>query len=64
MTVAFPPKSTAVRSNSIRTPISDRKLAANRLNALKSTGPRSISCKQKAAQNSYKHGLRLTRLWH
>jgi hypothetical protein len=32
-------------------------IAANRANALKSTGPRTPTCKLKAASNSLKHGL-------
>ena len=36
---------------------SDAKLTANRLNAQKSTGPRSDQGKQKSSQNSLKHGL-------
>ncbi len=37
--------------------ISKRKLAANRANAQKSTGPRSTIGKQTVSQNSRKHGL-------
>ena len=36
---------------------SDRRLQANRLNAQKSTGPRSRAGKQRAASNAYRHGL-------
>ena len=36
---------------------SDRRLQANRLNAQKSTGPRSRAGKQRAARNAYRHGL-------
>ena len=38
-------------------PISSRKLAANRANAQKSTGPRSPESKEKVALNAVKHGL-------
>lgn len=40
-----------------RRPASRAKLAANRENASKSTGPRSPSGKRMAAQNALKHGL-------
>lgn len=36
---------------------SERQIAANRKNALKSTGPRSAAGKARAANNSKKHGL-------
>ena len=36
---------------------SERKIAANRANAAKSTGPRSAAGKKRAAQNSLSHGL-------
>lgn len=36
---------------------SDRKVAANRRNALKSTGPRTLSGKAIASMNALKHGL-------
>jgi len=35
----------------------ERQLAANRLNALRSTGPRSDRGKRRASRNSYRHGL-------
>ena len=38
-------------------PISDRKLAANRLNAQRSTGPKTPEGKQRSRQNSYKAGI-------
>src|SRR5438046_510616 len=38
-------------------PLSERRLAANRQNAQKSTGPRTKTGKQKSSQNSTKHGL-------
>jgi hypothetical protein len=40
-----------------RRPISARKLAANRRNALLSTGPRTARGKARAAMNSLKHGI-------
>ena len=38
-------------------PASDRQLAANRANALKSTGPRTPEGKEVSRANAYKHGL-------
>src|SRR5947207_1428360 len=38
-------------------PISPKRLAANRKNAKKSTGPRTSKGKQTSSQNSLKHGL-------
>jgi hypothetical protein len=38
---------------------SERKIAANRCNARKSTGPRSRSGKKHASRNAYRHGLTL-----
>lgn len=35
----------------------EKQLAANRRNARKSTGPRSLRGKQRASQNSYRHGF-------
>jgi hypothetical protein len=37
--------------------VSEKKLAANRANALKSTGPRTEAGRQKVSQNRTKHGL-------
>jgi hypothetical protein len=37
--------------------LSDRKLAANRTNAQRSTGPRTTAGKARAAQNAARHGL-------
>jgi hypothetical protein len=42
----------------IPTPPSEKRLAANRANAQKSTGPRTLVGKIASAQNSVKHGLR------
>lgn len=39
----------------------DKQIAANRRNALVSTGPRSLAGKQKSSQNSLKHGLTAAR---
>ena len=39
-------------------PVSEKQLAANRRNALRSTGPRTPEGKARAARNSLKHGLR------
>ena len=36
---------------------SERQIAANRLNARKSTGPRSRAGKRRASRNAYRHGL-------
>ncbi len=41
-------------------PISERRLAANRANAKKSTGPKTEAGKAKVAQNATKHGLSAT----
>ena len=45
-------------------PVSPKKLEANRLNAQKSTGPRTEEGKAKAAANSYKHGFFAKRLFN
>ncbi|MHB8485812.1 MAG: hypothetical protein ACYDCM_08790 [Candidatus Acidiferrales bacterium] len=44
-------------------PVSPQKLAANRTNAQRSTGPRTSAGKQRSAQNSYKHGFYGKRLF-
>jgi hypothetical protein len=44
-------------------PVSPEKLAANRKNAKRSTGPQTAEGKQRASQNSYKHGFFGTRLF-
>ncbi len=36
---------------------SDRQIAANRLNARKSTGPNTIEGKSRSRRNAFKHGL-------
>jgi hypothetical protein len=38
---------------------SEKQIAANRRNATKSTGPRSLAGKQRASRNAYRHGLSL-----
>jgi len=38
-------------------PISEKKLAANRANAQRSTGPKTTAGKANSSRNSYKHGL-------
>jgi hypothetical protein len=38
----------------------ERQIAANRLNARKSTGPRSRAGKKRVSRNAYKHGLSLS----
>lgn len=42
----------------MRKPLSEKQLAANRANALKSTGPRTAAGKATVSRNSVKHGLR------
>jgi hypothetical protein len=37
-----------------------RQSSANRLNASKSTGPRSSAAKKRSSRNAYRHGLRLS----
>ena len=44
-------------------PVSPQKLAANRKNAKRSTGPRTPKGKQRASQNHYKHGFFAQRLF-
>ena len=44
-------------------PVSPQKLAANRTNAQRSTGPRTSAGKQRSSQNSYKHGFYSLRLF-
>jgi hypothetical protein len=39
---------------------SERQMVANRRNSRRSTGPRSIAGKKRAAQNAYQHGLSLS----
>ena len=44
-------------------PVSPRKLAANRENALRSSGPKTAAGKQRSAQNAYEHGFFADRLF-
>src|SRR5260221_13990986 len=63
MTVAFTPEQTTHRADSPPTPkkpLSDKRLAANRLNALRSTGPKTPAGKRRVSTNALKHGLRAT----
>ena len=41
---------------------SDKQIAANRANALSSTGPRSLAGKERSSQNTIKHGLTAHRI--
>jgi hypothetical protein len=36
---------------------SERQIAANRRNAQKSTGPKSVQGKKRSSKNAYRHGL-------
>src|SRR5258706_13058480 len=63
MTVAFTPEQTTHRADSPPTPkkpLSDKRLAANRLNALRSTGPKTPAGKRRVSTNALKHGLPAT----
>jgi hypothetical protein len=67
MVIAFPSEETTTRDDSAPTPpaapkkpLSEKRLAANRLNALRSTGPRTPAGKQRVSANALKHGLRAT----
>ena len=38
-------------------PVSERKVAANRINASRSTGPKTVEGKERSRRNALKHGL-------
>jgi len=58
MSIEFSPVFRATRSTRRKSkPISARRLAANRANARKSTGPRTAAGKRRVARNALKHGL-------
>ena len=50
MTIAFPQEEQTHTC-------SEARLRANRLNAMRSTGPKTADGKQRASQNARKHGL-------
>ncbi len=52
-----------MKDNQQEKPASPQKLAANRKNAKRSTGPQTPKGKQRASQNSYKHGFYSMRLF-
>lgn len=54
---AASPSSSGPIPDAGKAPVSPKKLEANRLNAQKSTGPRTEEGKAKAAANSYRHGF-------
>lgn len=51
------PTSAPSQSAGAQTSVSDRKLAANRENAKKSTGPQTERGKTRSSKNAYKHGF-------
>jgi hypothetical protein len=51
---------TAIGMSEKITPISEKRLAANRANAQNSTGPRTPEGRAKSSQNAVKHGFRAT----
>ncbi|MGA9884879.1 MAG: hypothetical protein WBQ34_14275 [Candidatus Acidiferrales bacterium] len=51
------PTQTPSQTADAHTSVSDRKLAANRENAKKSTGPRTERGKARSSQNAYRHGF-------
>ena len=56
----IPPRKFTGKKLSDLTMASDRKIAANRRNACRSTGPRSRGGKQRAGRNSFRHGLSIS----
>jgi len=52
-----------MKNDDKRSPVSSRKLEANRRNAQKSTGPRTDAGKAKSSANSNKHGFFSSRLF-
>jgi hypothetical protein len=52
-----------MKNDDKRSPVSSRRLEANRRNAQKSTGPRTDAGKAKSSANSYKHGFFSSRLF-
>ncbi|MBX6316640.1 MAG: hypothetical protein IRY99_27560 [Isosphaeraceae bacterium] len=53
----LPPVTSGMDPSSRPTPLSEKRLAANRNNAQKSTGPRTPEGKRKSRSNAVKHGL-------
>ncbi len=51
----------AKRFKAVKRPCSERRIQANRLNSLRSTGPSSEGCKR-SSQNSLRHGMRSSQL--
>jgi len=52
-----------MKNDDKRSPVSSRKLEANRRNAQKSTGPHTDAGKAKSSANAYKHGFFSSRLF-
>jgi hypothetical protein len=50
------------KSSAVDVMTSDRKIAANRRNSQRSTGPRSVQAKQRIRRNALRHGLRVAAL--
>jgi len=51
------------KDESLKRPVSQRKIEANRANSKHSTGPKTEAGKAKSAENSYKHGFFAVRLY-
>ena len=56
-------KVSAMKDDQQKKPVSPQKLVANRKNGLRSKGPKTPEGKQRASQNSYKHGFFALRLF-